>query len=67
LLSYKTQSPAFISSNIISTYTIIFIKKGSSHLHRVREGSDHFESYVCRFSLHFSKRLLPGFEPMTSW
>jgi hypothetical protein len=31
------------------------------------EGSDHFGSYVCRFSLHFCKRLFLGLEPMTSW
>jgi hypothetical protein len=30
-------------------------------------GSDHFGSYVRRFSLHFSKRLFLGLEPMTSW
>jgi hypothetical protein len=32
-----------------------------------REESDHFGSYVCSLSLHFSKRLFPGHEPMTTW
>jgi hypothetical protein len=30
------------------------------------EGSDHFGSYVLKFSLHFCKRLLPGLEPYQS-
>jgi hypothetical protein len=32
-----------------------------------REGSNHFGSYVHCRSLHFYKRLFPGFEPITSW
>jgi hypothetical protein len=32
-----------------------------------KEGSNHFGSYVHNLSLHFSKRLFTGLEPMTSW
>ena len=39
----------------------------SSRLRRVREGSDHFVSFVRSHSLNFCKWLFSRLEPVTSW
>jgi hypothetical protein len=52
---------------------VMFVKKRGSPMHVApacigfEEGSDHFGSYVRSLSLHFYKRMFPGFEPVTSW